>query len=76
VTNMSHMFEYSEVFNKAISRWDVSNVTNMHGMFYRAFLFDQDLNAWNVSNGTNMRDMFIGSLRANNLPNWYVSPPG
>ena len=45
---MSHMFEYTTIFNQDISKWSTSNVTDMSYMFGYATAFNQNLSTWYV----------------------------
>ena len=54
VTDMSHMFAFTDNFNGDISGWDVSSVTNMTHMFrYAAALSDDNKCAIHTSFGSN-----------------------
>ena len=58
VTDMSHMFHDSQMFNLSIESWDTKNCVNMSFMFSDCFTFNQTLGAWNTSSVTDMRSMF------------------
>lgn len=74
VSNMSSMFEGTEVFNQDLSYWDVSNVTDMSAMFRNTKVFNQDLGSWDVSNVTDMSNMFFLAEAFNQpLSSWNVS---
>jgi hypothetical protein len=49
----------------------------MAGMFGFASAFNQDLELWNVPAETDQTEMFTGSgVAVEDLPTWYVAPPG
>ncbi|AOQ21921.1 BspA family leucine-rich repeat surface protein [Mycoplasma capricolum] len=50
---MSSMFYDAKLFNKNISKWDISHVTNISKMFWGASSFDQDLSKWNTTSVIN-----------------------
>ena len=50
------MFGYS-IFNRDISKWDVSNVSDMYGMFAKS-QFNKDISNWNILNVIKINDMF------------------
>ena len=74
MTDLTSLFNTSDLFNQDISGWDVSSVNNMRGMFYNTSSFNQDISSWNVSSVTDMGIMFFGSTSFNSdLSNWDVS---
>ena len=42
------------VFNRDLSKWDVSSVNGMYGMFNDAAVFNVDLSKWDASNVQDM----------------------
>ena len=61
------------IFNKDISKWDVSNVTNMSGMFFGCSYFAQDISSWDVSKVTDMSQMFLATPALNqDIGSWDV----
>ncbi len=70
VTDMSYMFEYSEVSSLNLSGWDTSNLTDMRNMFcYCNYLETLDLSSFNTSNVIDMSYMF---WNCGNLETIYV----
>ena len=67
VTNMSHMFESSPIFNQPLDNFNTSNVTNMADMFNRAQTFNQPLDNFDTSSVTDMGGMF-SNARSFNQP--------
>ena len=64
----------SDLKNKKIGDWDVSNVTNMEELFHNMKDFNEDISKWNVSNVTDMRSMFHGASAFNQpIGSWDVS---
>ncbi|WP_298503931.1 BspA family leucine-rich repeat surface protein [uncultured Maribacter sp.] len=74
VTDMSEMFEDTNLFNGNIDNWDVRNVTLMNDAFKGAHVFNQPLNSWDVSKVTNMSSMFYAAREFNQpLDTWVTS---
>ena len=74
ITDMSYLFEYTQLFNQPLDKWNTSNVTDMEGMFYIAKSFNQDISVFDVSNVTNMSSMFDNAIMFNqNINSWNVS---
>lgn len=66
VRDMSHMFDGSLKFNRAIgSTWNVSSVVNMANMFRGTGSFNQDLSKWTVPNLRTSQGMFMASTAFN-----------
>jgi len=64
----------TDLRNKTLNEWDVSNVTNMSDLFAGKNTFNEELNEWDVSNVTDMNGMFLGCSNFNKpLNNWNVS---
>ena len=53
---MSYMF-FDSMFDRDISKWDVSNITRMEYMFAKA-KFNQDISKWKINNKCCTTDMF------------------
>ena len=61
----------TELFNRDISKWDVSSVRLFDSMFFANSEFNQDLSKWDVSRAVNMDMMFTGaSSFKQNLSAW------
>jgi surface protein len=74
VTNMSSLFNSTNVFNQNIGNWNTSSVTNMSSMFYAAAAFNQNIGNWNTTSVTNMSSMFSAAVAFNqNIGNWNTS---
>ena len=66
ITDMSNLFDRSNVYRRdfsGIESWDVSNVTDMSFMFCLCVDFNYPLDSWDVSNVTDISYMFF-SVRA------------
>ena len=72
VTNMSYMFQYSNI-RLSLAAWNTSSVTNMSYMFNYASQYNISINGWNVSSVTNMSYMFANSVYNQALNSWNVS---
>lgn len=72
VTDMSHMFEKSAIFDGNVAGWDVSRVKSMASMFLGAVAFQgHDLDKWQISSGTSFSSMFEGAESfATSLCSW------
>ncbi|WBW50357.1 BspA family leucine-rich repeat surface protein [Peptoniphilus equinus] len=74
VTNMTSMFELSDIVNLDISNWDTSNVTSMYGMFAYSKSTNPDVSRWDTSKVTTMLGMFYDTHAANpDVSHWDVS---
>ena len=63
----------SDLKNKKIGDWDVSNVTNMRELFKDRELFNDDISGWNVSQVTDMSYMFLNAAAFNqDIGQWNV----
>ena len=63
----------SDLKNKKIGEWDVSNVTDMRGLFRLRDDFNEDISGWDVSKVTNMKGMFRYARAFNQpLEQWNV----
>ena len=58
VEYMDGMFEFCDVFNCDISKWDVRKVETMSFMFHGAKKFNQPIGKWQTDSLTSMHHMF------------------
>ncbi|MFG5372682.1 MucBP domain-containing protein, partial [Enterococcus faecalis] len=73
-TNMSSMFDNSQVTSLDLSNWDTSNVIDMSSMFYNSQVTSLDVSKWNTSNVTDMNNMFSNFKATSlDLSNWDTS---
>ena len=78
ITDMSFLFDDSQIGSVNLSNWDVSNVLDMSYMFRNAQYFNGNISDWDVSNVINMLYMFDMALTQNSvfngdLSDWDVS---
>ena len=59
VTNMSSMFNTTNIAKLDLSKFDTSKVKNMNGMFCAAKVSTLDISNWDTGNVTDMGSMFI-----------------
>ena len=60
-----------ELFNKDITKWDVSSVRNFDSMFWENNVFNQDISLWNISSAVIMDNMFMNCEEfKQNLSSW------
>lgn len=62
----------SNLFDKEISSWDVSNVVHMDYAFYNS-IFNNEINNWNTSSLMTLCSTFSNSLFNKELDNWVTS---
>ena len=71
------MFDYGQIGQVDLSKWNVETVTSMHKMFYSAYDFNSDLSNWDVSAVRDMHYMFYGHGEhmsfAGSVANWDLS---
>lgn len=72
ITDMSNVFNNSNIIEGDINSWDVSQVTNMQNMFYYC-RSSKPIGNWDVSNVTNMQGMFSRSRFNEPIGDWDVS---
>ena len=86
-TSLQSMFSNAFVFDKDLSKWNVSNITNMRYMFYDAEAFTNDantnvnpgtsllgLNGWDVNKVINFDNMFSRAENFNvNISDWQIN---
>merc|ERR1719174_446846 len=71
------MLSYAALFNREISKWDVSSVKDMSSMFLAAKSFNRDLSKWDVSGVIAMPVMFRWATSFNgDISKWDVSSVG
>ena len=66
VTDMSYVFNGSDIGAVDLNNFDTSHIINFAGLFYNASNFNGDISKWDTSNATNMSYMFYGSQAFNN----------
>lgn len=76
VTDMSGMFQYSDITGVNLSGWDTSSVTDLSRMFWGCDeLVRVELPGWDVSSAVNMKSMFgcCSSLVSVDLSGWNIA---
>ena len=65
-----------ELFNRDITKWDVSSVRIFDSMFWENNIFNQDISGWDVSSTDNMDNMFMNCQEfKQNLSSWEDKVP-
>lgn len=71
VTDMSYMFQTTNLFNAPLNNWNVSKVIYMDYMFHESVEFNQPLDKWNVSKVRTMYKMFyLNQAYSHPLNSW------